>query len=896
MRKGWLLLLVSIALWANWSPRAQFEGRYGSFRQGAGLTLWSPLWSGQRSLIYGQATTGRWIDQWVGSVGIGYRKMNGSDLGLGLNLFGDVARADGVTRYQGGFGGEIFSCCWEGRMNFYFPTYKKRVSADQAILSQLTIVGLNVEGIDFVTDTFEQAYAGFDAEVGYSIAKILWGYAGYFSYWSDGQRAVSGPRLRGELRGQKWGVEFAIGGDWQWERIHKNQGSLYLRASLPFCCKKSRCICDRMAQPYLRERAPWVLRHQEQSTAFVDTGVQIIFAADGGVGPGTQLAPTTTTNANAISNPGDIIILLSDNGAITDGGVVLQDSQTLAGFLDESHLIFYIEDRPLVVENITNSNNAEIQVAGDGVTLASNTSVFGFNIDSGNVGILGTSVDNVSVKNINVNDTLTTSTAGVALATSSNVSMDTIVVGPGGGVGCDFDTNSGLIEIINSGSNGRDNTALNFNDGNAAYTFRNSIFETMVVPVAVSGGSNRVAFHGGQIDGSAQGMTFDLITGGFFDLDAVSINATASAMLTLNNNTSAFNLTMDGVTLTTNGQDAINTTTDASNVIIRNGTLLQEMSQLLNMTGSSTNIDLTGLKVVNANATAPPIEISGATGGSITIPEVIITDTAAVSAIDLSVSTVTLTVGTSGTIDGQANNVDGGLLAVTGGSPTVSFFGRANGSGTGSISIDSTSNATVILEADKGSAIQFTGTAGVSLTNNTDADFTFDGLFTDETTTTNFLATENTGAMTITNGAATNSGVLLNMYEISNSSGDLELLIEGCRTNGQELLFNVETTGTASMNVQFKNNLDQTPNAGGNLNPAFNFVNSGTGTFQLDALGNAITRTAGVSTGLGFDLSNGAGTFDVICQGYPSVKVALEELNNIPLNMPPVLTGTINCK
>ena len=130
----------------------------------------------------------------------------------------------------------------------------------------------------------------------------------------------------------------------------------------------------------------------QQRAIFVDG-----LGGDDVIGTGTFMNPfRTPVPVNAISNPGDIIYVLDDQGVGTDGGFVLQDDQVLLG-----------EGVPLVLGPtvfVPAGSRPTIGSAGsDAITLGTNNTVRGVNIDSpSGAGIVGLNVGTLTIDEVDV--------------------------------------------------------------------------------------------------------------------------------------------------------------------------------------------------------------------------------------------------------------------------------------------------------------------------------------------------------------------------------------------------------------------------------------------------------------------------------------------------------------
>ena len=74
MRRLLFALLIPLGL-NGWDSHADFIGRWGNYRKGAGVALFSPVQQDEGSLWFGQALGGWFREMWTGSIGGGYRSL-----------------------------------------------------------------------------------------------------------------------------------------------------------------------------------------------------------------------------------------------------------------------------------------------------------------------------------------------------------------------------------------------------------------------------------------------------------------------------------------------------------------------------------------------------------------------------------------------------------------------------------------------------------------------------------------------------------------------------------------------------------------------------------------------------------------------------------------------------
>ncbi len=420
-----LFLLLTVAVHA-YRPYVEVDGRFFDFRKGGGLNMWVPVRSDGNHLLFSQAHAGYWRKHLVKfSLGGGYRRLVTPNFGAGVNMFFDKGHSDdGTNYYQGGAGAELFGPCWVFRANGYAPNFRTSVIRPEAI-----VVGTQVLDNSFI----ERNFAGFDLEGGYSICfgeLELWGYAGYYHFTASGVKPIQGPKARFEIRYPDpfgmCGAELMIGGEWENDRVHGNEGALTAFIRVPIfgprprfgqCCPRKSRICRRMEDLVRREQNVWV----ERGFAFTDgllgnrrasqaAVANVFFFKEGATGIGTQNDPAAP--GSIALDPGDIIFVLSDPGApaLTTGvPITMLPCQQVAGFGDNGMVTLTVQGVPVTFtqtdpDGFRGTINAG---GGTGIVLGNDTVVTGIRLtDTGAAGaITGSGVMDVCVQNTNINVT-----------------------------------------------------------------------------------------------------------------------------------------------------------------------------------------------------------------------------------------------------------------------------------------------------------------------------------------------------------------------------------------------------------------------------------------------------------------------------------------------------------
>ncbi len=454
MRWRFLLLFFPVVLGA-WVPTVEFAGRAGDFRRGGGVELWAPVSQSGSMVCFGQGQGGRYIDEWVGSLGGGYRRLLNGCVGVGANAFFDVARSEVEQTYlQGGAGCELFGARWIARANGYFPGPHK--FRQVTFESQLDINTNDI--LDLFDTVLETALMGGDAEFGYGFCVCgneAWLFAGAYGYNGSGFEAFVGPRVRAEYRIRDvldWcGAEVIVAGEYQWDRFHNSQGSAILKVRLPFGRKagKRQClnICDRMGDPVRREPAIWALQRRTQSVVRQPariTGGPIFFVTELGTGIGTQADPTNINVAYANALAGDAIVLLPgpngdtvrmDNAGATAAPYPLLVGSSMAAFGDLSQITLIVQGRPVKIPKLGGATarvnlTTTIPNGNDLIRADGNNEIFNFNLLDGERAILSPAANLIRVRDMQVNSPNST---GIELTGATNsLITGTSFTGPGG--------------------------------------------------------------------------------------------------------------------------------------------------------------------------------------------------------------------------------------------------------------------------------------------------------------------------------------------------------------------------------------------------------------------------------------------------------------------------------
>ena len=224
-------------------------------------------------------------------------------------------------------------------------------------------------------------------------------------------------------------------------------------------------------------------------------------------GMGTSSAPFQTPGpVNAISSPGDMIFVMNDGGAGTNGGFLLKDNQTLLGQgvpLELGGFTFVPPaTRPTIGSPVSNA-----------VNLASDNTIRGLNVNSpSGAGIVGLNVGGLTIDEVD-------------LTASGGSGVD---VRNGSGVDINFDG----LTVSNIGVAGLNAVRFDNIGGNVSIAGDTDIFDIEGIGFAALGSAEMHLDHGGHLTisniGSSglDGVSIDLDPASTVDFDGgLSINS-----------------------------------------------------------------------------------------------------------------------------------------------------------------------------------------------------------------------------------------------------------------------------------------------------------------------------------------------------------------------------------
>ena len=497
--------------------------------------------------------------------------------------------------------------------------------------------------------------------------------------------------------------------------------------------------------------------------------------------PGPVTAPIT-----GISAPGDIIYILDDGGAGTDGGFLLKDDQELLGQGVPLELAVFIY--------VPATNRPTVGSLGtDAVNLASDNTIRGLNIDSpGGAGITGLNVGGLTIDEV---DVTASGGSGVDLRNGSGVDInfDGLTISDisnpglaavrfdnvGGNVSIGGDTtitgiqglgfvalgdaemdlqHGGHLTISNIGSSGCDGVSVDFSDPASTVDLNGGL------TVNSTNGGNGLVASGGTINILTNTSTINTTGGGAaVRADNTQLGITFDSITSDGGDTA---ISLDNVTgnFTVNGNTVIDNKTGAS-ITVSNSSAAVQFGNV-DVTGGTTGISLDN----NDNGT---FRVTGTT--TLTLLD---------GGIDLRNSSnygsqfggqlVVSNIGSSGEdgvqLDfnpGSTTDFNSGIDLTTNNAGGTGFF--ANNAGTvnisgGTRSINVTGGAGVEVNGTSGD-MDFgdvtvnggSGDDGIDLTTNTGT-FTFDDLDVTTTGGGRGLFSSDSGTVLVGNGTINSSG------------------------------------------------------------------------------------------------------------------------------------------
>jgi len=351
-----------------------------------------------------------------GSFGGGLRTLLSDSIILGGYGFYDFCQSSQHNQFQQAtVGAELLTWRWEARTNGYIPTSQdSNGSAGTAGTAFLQNGGI------FLGGSQQRALSGVDAELGMLLAadptahQELRAFAGGYDFsGSNGSQNIPGVYGRLEARiydlnflGQ--GSRLEMGVISSYDDVNRFQVTGLLNVRIAF--GRTNCPCGMsLIERRMLDR---VIRRQQIVTSSQSTSAETgTITIGGSQSTSVLLVNPTTPNLQAEINaaPAHTLIVVEGGSGqqIVPNGITLNPGQTLVGGGTQWNVTGNSTGQ---VEKLTlpgstptidrpNSN-------GPVITMASNTSVVGVNLQGGMPAIYGNGVDNLLVSNVNVSQCL----------------------------------------------------------------------------------------------------------------------------------------------------------------------------------------------------------------------------------------------------------------------------------------------------------------------------------------------------------------------------------------------------------------------------------------------------------------------------------------------------------
>lgn len=621
-----------------------------------------------------------------GNFGVGYRRLlEDRNAWYGASFWYDADQSTSKMFQQVGLSFEGLVRQWEMRGNVYLPfTTTQNISNT---FSTGTIVGNQLLYTHSITNA--NPLRGVDLEGGRSWLiqdrHIVRGFVGAYFFDGASTSAVNGVKVRGEAvinnavtaqamftHDKLYGSNLMVGLSMQFPfgKDHPNTGWFRNTPSpFRFVERNYNVIVDRQTNT----SGPLVATDPTTGNPYVIDQVYAPSGGGGGGSPDGTSANPFSSVAAAQAAGGDVIFV--QNGSVLTQPITLTAGQHLFGQGNPNEFLTVAGGQvrmPTAVDPLQPGTGAApiIQnIAGNAITLASNTDVAGFTITGGT----GNAITGTGVSNVSIHDLIFNSLGGDAVNltnASGTVALSNLQIASG--------TGNGIV----------------FNGGNADITF--------------AGLGNSISVQG-------DGFVLNGLTGGKVTLDNLTMNNLGGNGLVLNN--VATDVTINSLSVSQSGLSgpgaavAITGTTATPQTYTFGGTttITSPNSTGFSASGSNANIDVKDLHVTSTSS-QPAVALSNDTG-TVTFSNLNVnthngTGLFADHVTNLIVSNGALTTVNAPAMDINATGLDArlGYVSVNGGPFGIRVVG-----GSGSLAVQA--------GGDYGSAgnIQNTTTAGIIL-------------------------------------------------------------------------------------------------------------------------------------------------------------------------------------
>lgn len=575
---------------------------------------------------------------------------------------------------------------------------------------------------------------------------------------------------------------------------------------------------------------------------FVDNSVGI-------AGTGTLASPfQSLSSVNAASSAGQVIFI-KNTGVNYGSGLVLKDNQYLYGtghtggsnLADVGVLPFTLDINSKTLPAINGTRPIIINAAGNGLGLAQNNNLRGFNIGNSttfgmqNIGAL--SIGNLIVADVSINNTTGGGFSAANGAGSSTNAVFTSISSTGGANGISLASFAGTF-TANGGTLTNATGTTVFLSGAGNFTYTGNVTDNTGFAVDIDNHDAGNATISGTVTSTGTGIRVQNCGGGTktFSGTSKSLNTGANSAVTLSANTGAIiNFTNGGLVLNSTSATTFNATGGGTISVQGTGNTITAT------TGTALNVNATTIGGSNLNFQS----ISSTSSGSAT--GIILDNTGTIGG---------LIVTGDGTNTTQGGNASGGTIANKTGADGGTTTGNA-------IYLNNTSNVT--LRRMQINGCQNLGIFGLAVTNFKLEYSTINGIIGDNSASNDaclaFGRTNPGGAngLSGTLNAITGckfSGAIEHNLEFYNQSGSFTLNISGSEIRDNTTAFGadgiqIEMQGTAVANVSvqscsFTNLKSQSFQAAANDNS------------NITLTANANTLVRGTQGNEGFVFSNGS--------------------------------------
>lgn len=362
---------------------------------------WIPFIDARRHVLNNGAT--------AFNVGTGLRAMIGSsNVILGVNAYYDERSSTGKSFRQASGGIEVLSPSIDFRANGYFPIDNPK---DLRSVNLFGFVGNNL----LLTLRERMALTGTDAEVGSYLGSIsdLSFYLAAGGYFFKRQQCNTKAGFQSRLK-MGWNDNFYAQLSVTHDSLYQTNVQGTLGISIPFWKRPTvkfksyfPSLKAYQSQPVQRQELIVLCNQRRQVVATGPNGNSIVCWFVNNTNPGGtgtfQNPFYTLLEAQNAAGSGDCIYVFTGDGTSfnMNQGLILKTGQSLLG--DSVPQTIITQYGPIVFPAQSSQNPAISNIAGNGLTLADNTTVRGIDILASSLNsIYGSGIDNVLVDQVNL--------------------------------------------------------------------------------------------------------------------------------------------------------------------------------------------------------------------------------------------------------------------------------------------------------------------------------------------------------------------------------------------------------------------------------------------------------------------------------------------------------------